>query len=422
MKKWEQHVKKFLLLTLLVLTTCLAAPAVCHADEAEASEKIDWDSYEEISSGSCGKKVNYTVYKTGEDTYTLRLYGTGKMYNFFIAHNTYERPWLAEEVGEAYEGKEAPGYENFTQIVVEEGITNIGTAAFAYLSNPSLKVSLPSTLKEIRRYAFRDCGMAEISIPDSVTTIGDAAFMYCSNIREVRLPDSLSSLGTNAFSEAEHLLTVTNWNERLTEIPASLFAGTDLIDFEIPDYVTKIGMWAFAYTLMQDVVIPDSVTTIESSAFYKCCNLRSVTFSKNVTGAISAQCFYGCTRLNTVVMSDKITSVNAYAFSGCSSLEHVTFSKKLKTIKANAFEGCNLPFATLPDTLTSIGANAFKNNYHMDIVNLGSNVTTIKKSAFSGCKNLDLIRVPKSQYKRYKKLLKEPLAKLGNVKIEKLKK
>jgi hypothetical protein len=103
-------------------------------------------------------------------------------------------------------------------------------------------------------------------------------------------------------------------------------------------------------------------------------------------------------------------------------LKEVTFSKKLKTIKANAFEGCALTGVTLPETLKSIGAETFKDNIAMVAVQLGSNVTTIKKSAFSGCKRLSVVRVPKNQYKRYKELLKTPLAKLTNVKIEKLKK
>jgi hypothetical protein len=350
------------------------------------------------------------------------LYGTGKTSNFIVGHNDYQRPWIAKENGGADEGEDAPGYTNITQIVVEEGITSIGSAAFAYISNPSLEVSLPSTLKQIGDVAFISCGMAEISIPDSVTTIGYGAFSGCSNIREVRLPDSLSSLGNGVFSGAEHLMTVTNWNKSLTEIPDSMFAGTDLLNFEIPNGVTRIGMSAFSQTLMRDVVIPDSVTTIDSHAFYECYNLRSVTFGKNVKGEIGSCSFDGCLRLKTVVMSDKITSVGNAAFRGCSSLKEVTFSKKLKTIKANAFEGCALTGVTLPETLKSIGAEAFKDNIAMVAVQLGSNVTTIKKSAFSGCKRLSVVRVPKNQYKRYKELLKTPLAKLTNVKIEKLKK
>jgi hypothetical protein len=240
----------------------------------------------------------------------------------------------------------------------------------------------------------------------------------------MRLPDSLSSLGSAIFSGDDHLMTVTNWNERLTEIPDSMFAGTDLINFEIPNGITRIGSHAFSQTLMRDVVIPDSVTTIGDRAFYECYNLRSVTFGKNVKGSIAPFCFYRCLRLEKIEIPDKITSIEVSAFRDCFSLGNVKFSKKLKKIKESAFEGCNLLAVTFPDTVTSIGPNAFKDNGTLTYVTFGSNVKTIKKSVFSGCTSLWYVYVPKDQYKRYKELLKEPLTITGqvqNVKIKKLK-
>jgi hypothetical protein len=305
-----------------------------------------------------------------------------------------------------------------TQIVVEEGITYIGSAAFEGFLNPSLTISLPSTLTEIGEEAFAVCGMSELHIPDNVTAIDAYAFHECKNIREVRLPDSLSSLGRGVFCGDEYLQKVTNWNDRLTEIPELLFAATDLIDFEIPDGVTRIGSHAFSQTLLHEVTIPDSVTTIENRAFAYCYNLRSVTMGKNVEGSIAPWCFGECIRLETVVMSDKITSIDWCAFKGCTSLNSVTFSKKLKTIGDHVFEDSGLFAVKLPDSVTTIRASAFKNCKSLVSVTLGSKVKTIKKSAFSGCEKLYTVKVPKKQTARYKKLLKTPLSKLKESKIK----
>ena len=71
------------------------------------------------------------------------------------------------------------GLRNFTncvEIVIEDGVTSIGSYAF-----------------------FWDNNLVKINIPDSVTIIGDCAFGWCRKIREIVLPESINNIESSAF-------------------------------------------------------------------------------------------------------------------------------------------------------------------------------------------------------------------------------
>ena len=71
------------------------------------------------------------------------------------------------------------GLRNFTncvEIVIEDGVTSIGSYAF-----------------------FGDNNLVKINIPDSVTIIGDCAFGWCRKIREIVLPESINNIESSAF-------------------------------------------------------------------------------------------------------------------------------------------------------------------------------------------------------------------------------
>ena len=66
--------------------------------------------------------------------------------------------------------------EIFDEIVIEEGISEIGYLAFRGQSRVE-KVTLPSTLKSIGYEAFSGCSsLTSIAIPDGVMEIGSCAF------------------------------------------------------------------------------------------------------------------------------------------------------------------------------------------------------------------------------------------------------
>ena len=68
-----------------------------------------------------------------------------------------------------------PYTSEITAVVVEEGVTTIGEAAFYSCGNLS-ELALPSTLTSIGQYAFSYCSISELALPDGLLSLGIIAF------------------------------------------------------------------------------------------------------------------------------------------------------------------------------------------------------------------------------------------------------
>jgi len=143
---------------------------------------------------SC-EKVN----KTGDLTWTLKngtltISGQGAMPNYADAYNTNDAPWGKND------------RLNITNIIINEGITNIGDNAFINLINV-VAVSLPDTLTNIGKNSFKNCsGLTLISIPNGVINIGDSAFQGCNNLIQVILSSSPLNIDKSAFEDCGKLI------------------------------------------------------------------------------------------------------------------------------------------------------------------------------------------------------------------------
>ena len=92
-------------------------------------------------------------------------------------------------------------YSLKTEVVIPEGVTELGASAFSCSHMPSVR--FPSTLKKIGREAFYNCfGYLDnrtITFPDGLEVIEDEAFIYCYFKKAIVLPASVKSIGKNAF-------------------------------------------------------------------------------------------------------------------------------------------------------------------------------------------------------------------------------
>ena len=102
--------------------------------------------------------------------------------------------------------------------------------------------------------------------------------------------------------------------------------------------------------------------------------------------SIADNAFKGNKKLKKVVVGSNITSIGKNAFAGCTSLTSITIGKNVKKIGKNAFTGCK--------KLKSITIKTKK-----------LTTKTVKKGAFNGISKKVVVKVPKSRYKTYKKLL-----------------
>ncbi|MCM1309689.1 MAG: leucine-rich repeat domain-containing protein [Bacteroides sp.] len=101
-------------------------------------------------------------------------------------------------------------------IVIEEGITEIGAFSFGFRGNTQentelyanlRSVTLPQSLRKIGHHAFTRIPVRVINIPDGVEDISAAAFAN-TGLRYVKLPASLMRIGPEAFLQCRNLIGV----------------------------------------------------------------------------------------------------------------------------------------------------------------------------------------------------------------------
>ena len=129
---------------------------------------------------------------------TLTISGEGQMADYYSAGAASAVSWLDANLRE---------YINqINKIIINPGITRIGSSAFAFCSMVS--VELPNTVESIEDNAFLCCKkLKTIVIPDSATTIGSA--FNQSGLTEITIPANVIHIDRGAFWLCEDLTTIT---------------------------------------------------------------------------------------------------------------------------------------------------------------------------------------------------------------------
>lgn len=363
-------------------------------------------STSQIASGKCGDNLKWNIDNMG----VLTISGTGRM-NSWRIHQT---PW------ENY-------LRNVNTVIVEEGVTSIGTYSFWQCYSLST-VQLSKGIKEIETCAFWNCeNLSSLEFPMGVTKIGNSAFGRCPKLSSIFIPSSVINIGDEAFWECEGLqsIVVDEDNERynskdncnaiidsktnellygcestiipnrVTKIGEGAFMGCDgLISIEIPTSVTSIGNLAFRdCSSLQYIKMSDNVTEIGNQAFNSCVSLKSINLSKKLKN-IGELAFYNCTGLLSIDIPSSVVSIGDSAFMQCEGLKSVKFSKNLTKISQYSFERCkSLLSVEIPSGVTEIGYYAFYDCENLREVKIPASVTKICSLAFSICPNLSSITV-----------------------------
>ena len=277
------------------------------------------DSFTSLGNNAFSGNKNIKV------SYRDEIYDSGNLYNFTAAveiqavRNATEKYDIKDSVLKISEGTTKidsyafEGIDSFTEVIIPEGVTEIGEYAFA--ETTVKKITLPESLTKIGDYAFYMSTLEEIVIPSGVKEIGYSSFDRCMNLEKVTLNNGLEKIGERSF-----------------------MLCSMLSDIEIPDTVTEIGGEAFMGTGLYSVTIPASVTSLGSGAFSNCIMLENVSFEGSMKD-IPEFCFSGCTSLRSVKLPGDLRAIYAGAFSYCTSLDMI-LPDTVKTIADNAFEGC----------------------------------------------------------------------------------
>lgn len=338
-----------------------------------------------ISMSAQRNQLNFTLGPNIEciwdfDTETMVVKGSGAMYDLTYNESIYR-----------ISGRK--NYSDIQSLVIEEGITNIGSWVFNNLHIKS--VTLPSTITKIGDNAFASCAYIEdINFPDNIKYIGENAFAACQGLTNIKLPANLVAIRAKAFTYCEYLEGI-----------------------EIPSGCTSIGEKAFeGCHRMKTLSIPKTMASIYDDAFKGCTALESITVEeggnfytgengKNVIiDKISGEnhdkrtLIKGCRKsgdlgemqldsiapyafekafkaeirytevylpeYRDIVIPEGVTGIGEYAFAGCDLVSGFNLPNSLKYISDGAFKDCDNWFfydLALPANLKYIGKDAFRN-------------------------------------------------------------
>ena len=304
------------------------------------------------TSGTCGTDVTWALSGTAGD-YTLTISGTGAMSNF---SSIYTMPWYSYR-------------SEITDIVIEDGVTFIGSNAFNGCANSNLtSVSIPASVTTIGDNAFNGCSYLQsvtFANGSQLKSIGNNAFQTCTRMTSISFPASVERIGIGAFSSCTNMTTVSfAANSRLKSIGREAFNRcNNLLAVSIPDSVSIIGysafdacsklaslsfstnsqlttidQQAFRNTALTSVTIPASVRYILNAAFGNCSYLASVTFAEGSRLANIGSQAFRLTALTSVTIPASVKIINSYAFQQCAALDSVTIlAPSLTTYGSNAF-------------------------------------------------------------------------------------
>lgn len=192
----------------------------------EIDGEMYWSLYENQMTGQpCGDNLEWKL-QMG----TLTISGTGPMTDFNPYHFS-ELP--APPWGDQY----------FDSVVIEAGVTSIGSYAF-----------------------FTSEYLTSVDISDSVTSIGDNAFWGCARLEDISIPNNVTTIGDYAFQACGfHTFSVPSSVESISK--GMLAECGDLTDVTIAEGVKRIELGAFdACFSLRTLTIPGSMTYIDQYA------------------------------------------------------------------------------------------------------------------------------------------------------------
>ena len=327
---------------------------------------------------------------------------------------------------------------SINKIVVEKGVTNIGTDAFSGCSNVT-EVTLNNN-GTIGNFAFSDCtSLTRVNIGTGVTGLSSSyPFVRCANLSTINISDfvsfnaieNLKYLTDSEYGTAEEKTLMINGTTHPSTDELVVPEGVTVIKNEairyfknvtkinIPSTVTEIQDRNFVYCkYLTEINLPLTVTSVGDWAFRDCTGLQTVTINN---GSIGNGAFYDCTSLTRVNIGSGLIEFEyeggtGHPFRGCSNLVNINISdfnsfndiKKLiyltdsyygtpeeKILMVNGTALSSTDELVIPEGVTEINNEAIRYFKNVTKINFPLTVTEITNRTFEYCKYLTEITVP----------------------------
>lgn len=277
------------------------------------------------------------------------------------------------------------GCWRLASITIPNSVTSIGEQAF--YGSGLTSISIPNSVTSIGVQAFGSCRMlASVMIGDGVTTIEAGTFANCQNLSSITLPNSVTTINSGAFKACSRLTSVTLGDNLRIIKEVSFDSCSSLTSITIPNSVYSIGMMAFAdCTSLASITIGSGVRIIEDLAFRDCESLSAVHVSDIAAWckiifkgrssnplSIARHLYSNGNEVKDLVIPEGVTAINSSAFYRCANLNSLTLPKSLSKISNYAFGWCDITtvyalmdnpigFLKKTDSSTPFSLNTFNN-------------------------------------------------------------
>lgn len=350
-------------------------------------------------------------WELSEDGGTLTIDGKGYMAEFNAAPD-----WLSY---------------NFTKVVIEEGVCDIGEEAFLYAENLE-SVEFAETATIIGDRAFYGCKSLKEFDFDDVTCVGSMAFYGCMSFTDIEIPENVNSIDNYAFGyycneELDDALAkipdITIFAKADTE--AQRYAEANEISFiDLSDYTEF-----FEYLVVDDPLLTSEPYVVLVS--YKGCPYSTdIIIPEEIEGhkvRALADNLFSETDVTSVYIPATVTDINPQTFENASELteiiceeggEYVSvdgvlyntdgyillkvpeakteineYPENIRTIYESAFRNSSVKEVVLPETVVNIREYSFAFSGLEKIV-IPEAVTLICEFAFYGSENLKEVVLP----------------------------
>lgn len=252
------------------------------------------------------------------------------------------------------------GKVNLSQVILPQGLTAVGYAAFAGCSSLS-QISLPESVDSIGDYAFSSTSLTSLTLPQGIKVVGEGAYSRCYSLTSVSVPTgkigprsfladaaltsatlgTVSNLGERAFAGCSSLKSLTLSSPiSLKTIGAEAFvkSGITTLDFGELTRLTSIGDWAFAGTGITKAVLPNNVERVGQGAFFYAEGINEFAMPQ-AANELPAFVLAGTSIADPTVVLTRVSSIGDYAFYNVSTPTEVSLPYNLKHIGTRAMAG-----------------------------------------------------------------------------------
>jgi len=289
-------------------------------------------------------------------------------------------------------------YASYNGILYNKDKTTLLRCPQGYTKDQLGTSNFPSTIKEIRDYAFYKCSnLVNVWIPFGVKSVGYGTFWACDKMEYCRIPSSVTTMGANVFAECSSLYMLDNNMTSVRDFSAETrdqFAGTKrssgtlFVPYELIDSYKAATYWKDWKSIISGSSDIDATCVTKTDGTSSSANF-SVTSTKPET-------------INGVSYDGRCALVHCSTITTASTInipEYVSFYGKkyaVTRVGSEIFRSqCTADFTVkLGVNVDTVATKAFKDQIKLTTLNLNPNLKAIEPDAFNNCRISNDIILP----------------------------